>query len=167
MPKIHSIYIASQAGEPMKKRKSARLRVSLGIEGDRYALGIGAFSGSIPSKIRDVSLIALAAIEAANLELEISGLKTFSAIETRRNIVIEDMSSDALNQLVGKEFSLGPFRLRATELCAPCERPANLSEKAQFISAFDNRGGIRAQILDSGEIRVGDQLNETLFARLD
>jgi MOSC domain-containing protein YiiM len=106
----------------------------------------------------------LAGIDAANLELESSGMKTFLAIETRRNIVIEDMSSDALNQLAGKEFSLGPLRLKATELCVPCERPANLSEKAQFISAFDNRGGIRAQILDSGEIRVGDQLNETLIA---
>jgi MOSC domain len=164
MPKIHSIYIAPQAGEPMRKKESVRLSTGAGIEGDRYALGIGAFSGSIPPKIRDVSLIALAAIEAANLELETSGLKTFPAIETRRNIVIEGVSSDALNQLVGKEFSLGPIRLKATELCAPCERPANLSEKTQFISAFDNRGGIRAQILDSGEIRVGDHLSETLLA---
>ncbi len=164
MSKIHSIYIASQAGESMKKRESVRLRFGAGLEGDRYALGSGTFSGSIPPKIRDVSLIALAAIEAANLELETSGLKTFPAIETRRNIVIEGVSSDALNQLVGKEFSLGPIRLKATELCAPCERPANLSEKTQFISAFDNRGGIRAQILDSGEIRVGDHLSETLLA---
>jgi MOSC domain-containing protein YiiM len=68
------------------------------------------------------------------------------------------MSSDALNQLVGKEFFLGLIRLKATELCIPCERPAKLSEKSNFLSAFKNRGGIRAQILDSGEVRVGDQL---------
>jgi MOSC domain-containing protein YiiM len=68
------------------------------------------------------------------------------------------MSSDDLNQLLEKEFSLGLIRLRATELCIPCERPANLSEKSNFLSAFKNRGGIRAQILDSGEVRVGDQL---------
>jgi hypothetical protein len=158
MPRIHSIYIASQAGEPMNQRKSARLIVGAGIEGDRYALGIGAFSGSIPAKIRAVSLIALTGIDLANLELESNGMKTFFAIETRRNIVIEDMSSDSLNQLVGKEFSLGPLRLRATELCVPCERPAKLSEKSNFLLAFKNRGGIRAQILDSGEVRVGDQL---------
>ena len=158
MPRIHSIYIASQAGEPMNKRESARLIIGAGIEGDRYALGIGAFSGSIPAKIRDVSLIALTGIEDANQELEVSGLQAYLASEVRRNIVIEDMSSDALNQLVGKEFSLGPLRLRATELCVPCERPAKLSEKSNFLSAFKNRGGIRAQILDSGEVRVGDQL---------
>ena len=158
MPRIHSIYTSSQAGELMDKRESARLIIGAGIEGDRYALGIGAFSGSIPSKIRDVSLIALTGIEDANLELESNGMKTFFAIETRRNIVIEDMSSDALNQLVGKEFSLGSIRLRATELCIPCERPANLSKKSNFLSAFKNRGGIRAQVLDSGEVRVGDQL---------
>ena len=142
----------------MDKRDSARLIVGAGIEGDRYALGIGAFSGSIPAKIRDVSLIALTGIEDANQELEASGLQTYLASEVRRNIVIEDMSSDALNQLVGKEFSLGPLRLRATELCVPCERPAKLSEKSNFLAAFKNRGGIRAQILDSGEVRVGDQL---------
>jgi MOSC domain-containing protein YiiM len=142
----------------MKKRESARLIVGVGIEGDRYALGIGAFSGSIPAKIRDVSLIALTGIKDANQELEASGLSTYLASEVRRNIVIEGMSSDDLNQLLGKEFSLGLIRLRATELCIPCERPANLSEKSNFLSAFKNRGGIRAQILDSGDVRVGDRL---------
>jgi MOSC domain-containing protein YiiM len=143
----------------MNKRESARLIVGVGIEGDRYALGIGAFSGSIPAKIRDVSLIALTGIEDANQELKASGLSSYLASEVRRNIVIEGISSDALNQLLGKEFSLGLIRLRATELCIPCERPAKLSEKSNFLSAFKNRGGIRAQILDSGEVRVGDQLN--------
>jgi hypothetical protein len=159
MPRIHSIYIASQAGEPMNKRESVRLIVGAGIEGDRYALAIGAFSDSIPAKIRDVSLIALTGIEDANQELEASGLKPYLLSEVRRNIVIEDMSSDALNQLIGKEFSLGFIRFRATELCTPCERPAKLSEKLNFLSAFKNRGGIRAQILDAGDITVGDQLS--------
>jgi MOSC domain-containing protein YiiM len=133
--------------------------IGAGIEGDRYALGIGAFSGSIPAKVRDVSLIALAGIEDANQELEVSGLKPYLPSEVRRNIVIEDMSSDALSQLIGKEFSLGSVRLLATELCIPCERPAKLSEKPNFLSAFKNRGGIRAQILDAGDIKAGDQLN--------
>ena len=142
----------------MNKRERAQLIVGVGIESDRYALGIGAFSGSIPAKIRDVSLIALTGIEEANQELEASGLSAYLDSEVRRNIVIEDMSSDDLNQLIGKEFSLGFIRLRATELCIPCERPAKLSDKSNFLSAFKNRGGIRAQILDSGEVRVGDQL---------
>ena len=160
MIKIHSIYIASQAGEPMIKRDTARLSPSVGIEDDRYALGIGAFSGSVPAKIRDVSLIALSGIEAANEELAAGGLKTYLPSETRRNIVIESVSAEDLNQLVGREFFLGSIRLKATELCIPCERPASLSKKSDFISAFKNRGGIRAQILDSGQIRIGDQFKE-------
>jgi MOSC domain-containing protein YiiM len=148
----------------MNKRERAQLIVGVGIESDRYALGIGAFSGSIPAKIRDVSLIALTGIEEANQELEVSGLSAYLASEVRRNIVIEDMSSDDLNQLIGKEFTLGFIRLRATELCIPCERPAKLSDKSNFLSAFKNRGGIRAQILDSGEVRVGDQLKQALLA---
>ena len=164
MFKIHSIYIASQAGHLMSKRDSARLTAGVGIEGDRYALGIGAFSGSIPAKIRDISLIALTGIESANEELVASGLKTYLPSEARRNIVIEGISPEALNQLVGKEFFLGSIRLRATELCVPCERPASLSGKPNFISTFKNRGGIRAQVLDSGEIRVGDQFKDVLLA---
>ena len=160
MIKIHSIYIASQAGEPMIKRDTARLSPSVGIEGDRYALGIGAFSDSVPAKIRDISLIALSGIEAANEELAAGGLKTYLPSETRRNIVIESVSAEGLNQLVGREFFLGSIRLKATELCIPCERTASLSKKADFISAFKNRGGIRAQILDSGQIRIGDQFKE-------
>ena len=160
MIKIHSIYIASQAGEPMIKRDTARLSPGVGIEGDRYALGIGAFSGSVPAKIRDISLIALSGIEAANEELAAGGLKAYLPSETRRNIVIEGVSAEDLNQLVGREFFLGSIRLKATELCIPCERPASLSKKFDFISAFKNRGGIRAQILDSGQIRIGDQFKE-------
>lgn len=163
MSKIHSIYIASQAGEPMSARDGVMLSAGLGIEGDRYSLGIGAFSDSVPAKIRDVSLIALAAIEAANEELVAIGLKTYLPSEARRNIVIEGLSPEDLNQLVGREFSLGSIRFRATELCAPCERPASLTSKSNFISAFKNRGGIRAQILDSGEIRIGDQLKSDLL----
>ncbi|WP_255535651.1 hypothetical protein [Polynucleobacter sp. es-GGE-1] len=104
MIKIHSIYIASQAGEPMIKRDAARLSPGVGIEGDRYALGIGAFSDSVPAKIRDVSLIALSEIEVANEELAAGGLKAYLSSETRRNIVIEGVSAEGLNQLVGREF---------------------------------------------------------------
>jgi hypothetical protein len=164
MSKIHSIYIASQAGEPMNQRDAAILRAGVGIEGDRYALGIGAFSSSTPVKIRDISLIALSGIEAANQELEAGGFKAYFPNEVRRNIVVEGVSSEDLNQLLGKEFFLGSIRLKATELCVPCERPANLSKKSHFLFAFKNRGGIRAQILDSGEIRVGDQFKEALIA---
>lgn len=54
-PQIHSIYIATRAGEPMRSIVKADIVAGEGIVGDRYALGIGAFSKTKP-KIRHISL---------------------------------------------------------------------------------------------------------------
>ena len=138
-----------------------------GIVGDRYAIGLGAYSKSKPQKIRDLSLITREGIEAANRELGEKGSKHYLDNETRRNIVIEDMAPEALNNLVGQEFYLGTVKLKATELCIPCERPAKLASKADFLTAFENKGGVRAQVLEDGDIRVGDLLSTTLLTEFD
>lgn len=148
----------------MVQRDGATVIASQGIEEDRYAISVGAFSKSSPQKIRDVSLITREGIDAANHELNTIGLKKYLDSETRRNIVIENMTPEALNQLLGKEFYLGAVRLKATELCIPCERPAKLASKMNFLAAFENKGGIRAQVLESGDIRVGDTLKTALLA---
>ncbi|MEY3225376.1 MAG: hypothetical protein RL565_1566, partial [Pseudomonadota bacterium] len=44
LPLIHSIYIASQAGETMAQITQANIVAGEGIVGDRYALDRGAFS---------------------------------------------------------------------------------------------------------------------------
>lgn len=148
-PQIHSIYIAKAAGALMEQIQSAAIIAGTGIEGDRYAAGIGAFSISKP-KIRHISLITLSGLEDANQLLLSNGRTSFLASETRRNIVIENLSSDALNNLVGKTFYLGGLKFRGTELCVPCQRPANLSAKQDFLKAFDGKGGLRAEALESG-----------------
>jgi len=161
MAKVSSIFIASSAGEPMLQKSFMKMLPNVGIEGDRYALGLGAYSKGLPTKIRDISLITRAGIDAANQELKLLGLDPFLDFETRRNIVIEGLSSQLLNNLVGKEFYLGKLKFRATELCVPCERPSKLSKKKDFLKAFEGRGGIRAQILEAGEIKLGDLLTES------
>jgi len=45
-----------------------------------------------------------------------------------------------------------------TELCAPCERPAQLLSRPSFMDAFEGRGGIRAEVLNSGTLVLGDRL---------
>ena len=167
MPSIQSIYIALEAGSPMTQREGVTVITNKGIEGDRYAMGVGAYSKSNPQKVRDISLITREGIDAANDGLHAGGLKKYLDSETRRNVVIEDMSAEALNHLLGKEFYLGAVRLIAIELCIPCERPAKLSNKIHFLKAFENKGGIRAQVLEGGDIRVGDPLNTALLAELD
>jgi MOSC domain-containing protein YiiM len=163
MAKVSCIFIASSAGEPMLQKSVVKMFPKVGLEGDRYALGLGAYSKGLPPKARDVSLITRAGIDAANQELKLLGLDQFLDNETRRNIVIEGLSSQLLNNLVGKEFYLGELKLRATELCIPCERPSKLSRKSDFLKAFEGRGGIRAEVLEGGEIKLGDLLTEALL----
>ena len=156
-PQIHSIYVANRAGESMVQLTQAEIVAGEGIVGDRYALGIGAFSKSKP-KIRHVSLIALSAIETANKELLAKQQVAFDQGDTRRNIVISDISEEALNGLVGKIFYLGNLAFKGTELCEPCQRPANLLKRPDFMNAFEGRGGLRAQALESGYLTPGNFL---------
>lgn len=156
-PKIHSIYIAKVAGAPMEQANEASIIAAEGIKGDRYAAGIGAFSISKP-KIRHVTLITLSGLSDANHTLVKNAYSPFLESETRRNIVIENFSADELNALVGQTFYLGGLAFRGTELCAPCQRPANLLSKQDFISAFNGKGGLRAEALESGTILPGDIL---------
>lgn len=157
-PQIQAIYVAPSAGAPMVAIQKAELIPGLGIKGDRYAHGIGAFSDNMPKKIRHLSLIAAAGIEIANEWLIVDQDHPFTAAETRRNIVVSNISPDDLNQLVGKQFFLGEVACKGVELCAPCMRPAELVGKFHFKDAFANRGGVRAEVLEPGEIKLGDIL---------
>ncbi len=156
-PQIHSIYIAPQAGKSMVQIAQANIVAGKGIAGDRYALGIGAFSKT-KIKIRHISLIALTAMEDANHQLIAKQQMPFSEGDTRRNVIISGISADELNELVGKIFYLGGLAFKGTELCEPCQRPANLLKRPDFMSAFEDRGGLRAEALESGNLSNGDRL---------
>jgi len=157
-PQIQAIYISPSAGEPMQAINEAELIPGQGIRGDRYAKGVGAFSQNQPPKIRHISLIAQTGIAIANEWLESGEEPQFSDSETRRNVVLSNISPDELNQLVGKTFLLGNIACRGTEMCVPCQRPAQLMNKPSFMDAFEGRGGLRAEILQSGTIKIGDAL---------
>jgi len=157
-PNIHSIYTSSNAGSKMVSKDKVKLVKGIGIEGDRYALGVGAFSNSDPKKNRDITLITKIGIDTSNRLLTYDGLAEFDMSETRRNVVIDQIQPNELNALVGKVFYLGKIKLKGEELCDPCERPSKLANKNGFKNAYDNNGGIRAQVLDSGEITIGDLL---------
>ena len=160
-PQIHSIYIAPKAGESMVQLAQANILAGEGIVGDRYALGIGAFSKT-KLKIRHISLIALEGIEDANRQLIAKQQMPFGEGETRRNIIINGISADELNNLVGKIFYLGGLAFKGTELCEPCQRPANLLKRPDFMGAFEDRGGLRAEALESGTLGNGDLLTYSI-----
>jgi len=157
-PQIYSIYIASLAGVPMVQLTQAEIIAGQGITGDRYALGLGAFSKITP-KIRHVSLIALSGIEHANSRLIAKQEAVFGHGDTRRNLIISGISEDELNGLVGNKFYLGGLAFKGTELCEPCQRPAKLLKRPDFMYVFETRGGLRAEALESGSLVPGDLLH--------
>ena len=159
-PQIRSIFIANLAGEPMMPIEQANIIAGAGIVGDRYALGLGAFSTTKP-KIRHISLIALSGIERANCQLLAKQQAPFGEGDTRRNLVLSGISEDELNSLVGKIFYLGGLAFKGTELCVPCQRPANLLRRPDFMTVFEGRGGLRAEALESGILSHGDVLTHS------
>jgi hypothetical protein len=155
---IQAIYLATAAGAKMQAINHVKVKAGSGIEGDRYALGVGAYSKVEPVKVRHISLISLSGIATANEWLKAGDEPTFNGSETRRNIVLDGITATELNDLVGKQFQLGNLQLLGTELCTPCERPAQLLSKPSFMEAFDGRGGIRAEVLTTGTLVIGDKL---------
>lgn len=156
MGTVLALYTCADAGLPMVSVTTIRAIAGIGLEGDRYALGKGIFSKGPRIAIRHVSLIAIEGIVAANRELS----KPFSPEETRRNILTVGID---LNALVGCSFHVGSVHMRGTELCDPCFRPAKLREDLKeeqklFKRSYENRGGLRAEILSSGIITVGDPI---------
>jgi len=164
---IQAIYLATTAGAKMQSIDHVKVNSGYGIEGDRYALATGAYSKVEPAKVRHISLISLSGIATANDWLKAGDEPTFDASETRRNIVLDGITATELNDLVGKQFQLGSLLLLGTELCTPCERPAQLLNKPSFMEAFEGRGGIRAEVLNSGTLTIGDKLTLTNEKRHD
>ena len=74
-------------------------------------------------------------------------------LDFRRNIITENIR---LNGLVGKEFFVGKIKLKAHDLCRPCKYLQDKLKQNNFIKEFLHKGGLRCEILNSGNIRVGD-----------
>jgi MOSC domain-containing protein YiiM len=120
-----------------------------GLEGDRYFEARGTYSDR-PGPGREITLIESEAIDAMARDNEI----TIPAGAARRNVVTRGAP---LNHLVGKEFDVGRVRLLGVRLCEPCSHLESLTRKG-LIAGLVHRGGLRAQILTGGEIRVGNPI---------
>jgi MOSC domain-containing protein YiiM len=149
---VVSIYLGETGGGPLRPVASARVIPGKGLEGDRYAGGAGTYSGH-PGSGRHVTLIESEALEALERDYGIQ----LPGEASRRNLVTRGV---ALNHLVGLEFTVGPVRLRGTRLCEPCTFLESLVGKP-VMKGLIHRGGLRAEVVEGGEIRVGDIIKES------
>jgi len=148
---VESIHIASAAEGPPQSVARVKAIPGVGLEGDRYALKLGTFYRPTPD--RELTLIEAEAIEALGRDYHTE----LAAGDARRNIVTRNVP---LNHLVGKEFAIGDVGLRGIRLCEPCDHLQKVTGKP-VIKGLLHRGGLRAQILTPGTIRVGDTVSFT------
>jgi hypothetical protein len=143
---VVAIFIAPTAGGKMAKVQSAEALAGAGLAGDRYATGEGSFNRKRQGR-RQVTLIN-------SIFFKDSG---FEYSECRRNIVTQGVE---LMWLIGREFQIGKARFRGQYYCDPCLRPTRLSGKTEkFLEAFSDRGGLVAEVLESGPIKKGDPIS--------
>ncbi len=145
---VEFIYIASAAA-PTHAVNEANAIPGVGLDGDRYALGVGTFSKPLPD--RELTLIEAEAIEALKREYHFE----LAPGDARRNVVTRGV---ALNHLVGREFQIGDVKVRGIRLCEPCDHLQRLTGR-EVVRGLTHRGGLRAQILTQGTIRIGDPVS--------
>jgi MOSC domain-containing protein YiiM len=144
---VREIFIAAAAeGAPVSVGQ-ARIVPERGLEGDRYYFGEGSFS-RWPGEGRAVTLIEAEVIDAVRREHGID----LSAGRSRRNVVTEGI---VLSELIGKKFRLGTALLRGARAAAPCAHLERLTEPG-VNEALKSRGGLRADVVEGGIVRVGD-----------
>ena len=127
-------------------------RAGRGLEGDRYFDGRGTFSDA-HDRGHDLTLIEAEVLD----ELELPEGRLAPA-EARRNVVTRGID---LNALVGERFTVGDVECFGQRLCEPCahlERLAAADGKPGTLRALIHKGGLRADVLSDGEIRVGDRI---------
>jgi hypothetical protein len=141
---VEGIWTAEAAGKPARDLVTVQALAGRGLVGDRHVTGAGTFPSGLPGS-------ALTLIEAEVCE---SFEPPLRPDEHRRNLITRGIG---LNALVGRDFMIGEVRCRGMRLCEPCKVAERYAARP-ILRALIHRGGLRADILHDGQIRVGDHI---------
>lgn len=139
---VEYLSIRPRRTDPVKVISKVRALKDLGLEGDHYKNSGGP---------RQVTLI-----QAEHLQV-LAGLLDMDTVLpelTRRNIVVRGVN---LISLKGRRFRVGGSVLEYSGECHPCSRmEKNLGFGAY--NAMRGHGGITAKVVESGLIKIGDDV---------
>ena len=141
--RVEAIAVAAEAEGPVELLDAAAAHAGRGLEGDRYHEGRGTFSGT-PSDGHELTLVEAEVLEELG----------FTPADARRNVVTRGID---LNALVGRRFRVGAVECVGRRLCEPCAHLERLSPGT--LRPLVHRGGLRADLLGDGTIRVGDAVS--------
>ena len=144
MSKIIEIGIAKESNKEIEKVKFIEVVAGKGIKGDRYFHDVN-------DEKKQLTLI-----ESENIDYYNKAFNTsFKYLEFRRNLITKNIQ---LNNLIGKTLSIGEIKIKAHDLCRPCKTLQEKLKKDNIIKEFLRRGGLRCEILNSGAIKIGDNI---------
>ena len=149
---IEAIFVSPAAEELPSEVDSVNAISGKGLEGDRYFDDDGTFSDDPRSNGRDITLVEVEAVEGLARDTGI----VLDPAETRRNVLTRGV---ALNDLVGRRFTVGEIECVGRRLCDPCSHLEKLTRPG-VLKGLVNRGGLRADIVRGGVIRPGDAVTE-------
>tara|TARA_B100001013_G_C24501690_1_gene399447 strand:- start:212 stop:661 length:450 start_codon:yes stop_codon:yes gene_type:complete len=146
MSKVVEIGIVNIKGNQIQKVNNVDAIKGKGLQNDRK------FSEN-NQKERQVTLIEIENINHFN---NISDTK-IPPVDFRRNIITENVR---LNELVGKEFFVGNIKLKGHDLCRPCKYLQDKLKQNNFVKEFLHKGGLRCEILTTGQINIGNIIKQ-------
>ena len=150
---VIDLYIAPNTDGAVQAQTSVQLLPGQGIIGDRYFLAQSSLAlASQPLRKEDITLISAEELNTFNTRFGLN----IPLGEFRRNIVT---SGADLNRLVGKTFRLGTALCVGVELCEPCSKLAR-SVHSLVLPHLVRRAGIRAAVLEAGEVKCNDWIEE-------
>ena len=146
MSEIIAIGIAKESNQKLKIEKVNNVEViaGKGIKGDRY------YHDYNEAK-KQITLIESENIDYYNKKFNTN----FSYLDFRRNLITKSIQ---LIDLIGKKLSIGDIEVQIHDLCKPCKYLQEILGKDNIIKEFLRRGGLRCEILVSGDIQVGDEI---------
>ena len=134
--------VRSEREAAMTVVNTVEARAGKGLTGDRYASKNGKRQVTL---IQGEHLLAIASL---------LGRENIAPELLRRNIVVTGINLLALKD---KQFQVGSALLEYTGLCHPCSAMETTFGAGGY-NAVRGHGGITARILESGIIKIGDQL---------
>jgi MOSC domain-containing protein YiiM len=139
---VEGIHLHGERGAAMSVVADAELVAGHGLVGDRMA-GLG-----IPGT--HVTFIGAEGIEAMVGETGIP----LAPHETRRNILLRGVDVPGL---VGRRFQVGEAVCYGVKECHPCNHLESLTAPG-VREGLSGRGGLRADVVSGGRVRVGDRI---------
>jgi MOSC domain-containing protein YiiM len=147
--RLVGIYTAPHAARPLEARTEVRAIEGVGLDADRYATKTGTYSGR-EGPGRQVTLVEREVVADVNATAGV----VLGEHETRRNLVTEGVP---LLHLVGLTFRIGEVTFLGVRVAPPCAHLEQLT-RSGVRAALENRGGLRAEILAGGTLRIGDEI---------